>query len=76
MINWISANNPPKEYSVTKGYIVTIKYNGIGNVNGRRTMVMTYQEKGRKNIPTWCWNGRISVWEVLYWAELPEPCQV
>ena len=40
-----------------------------------KTFVMTYEEKGRKNIPTWCWNNRIATWKVLFWAELPEPCQ-
>lgn len=48
MINWISATNPPKEFSVVKEYIVTVKYDGTGNVNGRMAMVMTYQEKGKK----------------------------
>lgn len=75
MINWISANNPPKECSAAEEYLVTVKYDGRGNTNGRKTMFMTYQEKGKKKIPTWCWYDRISIWEVLYWAELPEPCQ-
>ena len=75
MINWISVNNPPKECGVTKEYLVTIKYDGEENINGRKTMFMTYQEKGKKKTPTWCWYDRISIWEVLYWAELPEPCQ-
>ena len=48
MINWISVNNPPKECGVTKEYLVTIKYDGEGNINGRKTMFMTYQEKGKK----------------------------
>ena len=45
MINWISANNPPKECSAAKEYLVTVKYDGRGNTNGRKTMFMTYQEK-------------------------------
>ena len=36
---------------------------------------MTYEEKGKKHVPTWCWNGKIAIWKVLFWSELPEPCQ-
>lgn len=75
MINWISCEEKLPETNAAKQYLVTIKYNGMGNINGRMTMAMTLEEKGRKRIPTWCWNDRTSVWEVLYWAELPEPCQ-
>ena len=74
MINWISANNPPKECSYKK-YLVTVEYNGDENINGRKTMTMLYEERGKKHIPTWCWNGRTAIWKVLYWAEFPEPCQ-
>ena len=48
MINWISANNPPKECSAAKEYLVTVKYDGRENINGRKTIFMTYQEKGKK----------------------------
>jgi hypothetical protein len=75
MIKWISAETPPTEYSMTKEYFVTCEYNGEGNVNGRLTFVMTYEKKGRKKVPTWCWNGRIANWKVLFWAEFPTPCQ-
>ena len=36
---------------------------------------MTYEGKGRKNTPTWCWMGKTAIWKVLFWAEFPEPCQ-
>lgn len=75
MIKWISAETPPTEYSMTKEYFVTCEYKGEGNVNGRLTFVMTYEEKGRKKVPTWCWNGRIAILKVLFWAEFPTPCQ-
>lgn len=75
MIKWISAETPPTEYSMTKEYFVTCEYKGKGNVNGRLTFVMTYEERGRKKVPTWCWNGRIAIWKVLFWAEFPTPCQ-
>lgn len=75
MIKWISTETPPTEYSMTKEYLVTCEYNGEGNVNGRLTLVMTYEEKGKKKVPTWCWNGKIAVWKVLFWAEFPTPCQ-
>lgn len=52
MIKWISAETPPTEYSMTKEYFVTCEYKGEGNVNGRLTFVMTYEEKGRKKVPT------------------------
>lgn len=35
MINWISAETPPTECSMTKEYLVTIEYSGEGNINGR-----------------------------------------
>lgn len=75
MINWISADNPPEKCSMCKRYLVTVEYNGEGSINGRKTMCMTFEEKGRKRIPTWCWNDRIAVWKVLFYAELPDPCQ-
>ena len=75
VINWKKAETPPSKCDIGKEYLVTAEYNQDGNVNGRKTFVMTYEEKGRKKIPTWCWNGRIAVWKVLFWAELPEPCQ-
>lgn len=75
MINWISAETPPTECSMTKEYFVTVEYNQNGNVNGRKTFSMTYEEKGRKNVPTWCWMGKTATWKVLFWAEFPEPCQ-
>lgn len=75
MINWISAETPPTECSMFKEYLVTAEYDRDGSVNGRKTFVMTYEEKGRKHTPTWCWMGRIAVWKVLFWAEFPEPCQ-
>lgn len=75
MINWISAEIPPEECKSGKEYFVTVEYNGRGNVNRRLTLVMTYEEKGKKKVPTWCWNGRIAVWKVLFWAEFPTPCQ-
>lgn len=74
MIKWISAATPP-QCNDYKKYLVTCKYDSIDNINGRKTMLMTYEEKGRKRVPTWCWNGKISIWEVLFWAEMPEPCQ-
>lgn len=52
MIKWISTETPPTEYSMTKEYLVTCEYNGEGNVNGRLTLVMTYEEKGKKKVPT------------------------
>lgn len=75
MIKWNSAETPPTECSMVKEYIVTCEYEGSGNTNKRKTFVMTYEEKGRKKTPTWCWEGRITIWKVLFWAELPEPCQ-
>jgi hypothetical protein len=75
MINWISCKERLPEPKFAQQYIVTVKYDGDGNINGRKTMAMTFEERGRKSIPTWCWNGRASIWEVLYWAEIPEPCQ-
>lgn len=75
MIKWISAETPPTECSMVHDYLVTCAYNGDGNINGRKTLVMTYEEKGRKKIPTWCWDGKITLWKVLFWAEFPEPCQ-
>lgn len=70
MINWISCNEKLPE-KIYKQYLVTIE-----NTKGKReTLVMTFEEKGRKNIPTWCYNHAISDRKVLYWAELPEPCQ-
>lgn len=77
MINWISADKPPMvdEYSGAYDYLVTVEYDGEGSVNGRATFVMTYEFRGRKQTPTWCWKDRPSKWKVLYWAELPEACQ-
>ena len=75
MIKWISAKTPPTECSLVKSYLVTCEYGSTGNINGRSTFVMTYEERGRKRIPTWCWNNRIAIWKVLFWAEFPEPCQ-
>lgn len=70
MINWISCDEKLPEKTGGKQYLVTIE-----NIKGKRqTLVMTFEEKGRKNIPTWCWNHAISGWEVLYWADLPDPC--
>lgn len=75
MIKWISAETPPKECSTLKEYLVTVEYDSNGNIKGRRTVIMTYQERGIKNTPTWCWHDRIVFWKVLYWAELPESYQ-
>lgn len=75
MIEWISADTPPAKCDFSKEYLVTCEYNGLGNTNGRKTFVMTYDEKGRKKIPTWCWKDRIAAWKVLFWSEFPEPCQ-
>lgn len=49
MINWISADKPPivDEYSRAYDYLVTVEYNGEGNVNGRATFVMTYEFRGK-----------------------------
>lgn len=74
MIKWISAVTPP-ECNTYEHFLVTVEYDSIDNINGRKTMVMTYEEKGRKRVPTWCWNGTTSIWKVLFWAEMPEPCQ-
>jgi len=74
MIKWISSDMSPKECSCVKEYLVTIEYDSKGSINGRKTMVMTFEEKGRKKLPTWCWGGRIAIWKVLFWAELPDPC--
>lgn len=74
MVEWISADMPPKECSSAKKYLVTVEYDGDGNINGRKTFCMTYEEKGRKRIPTWCFQGGISNWKVLFWAEFPKPC--
>lgn len=75
MIKWISVETPPMECSMAKEYLVTAEYKYDGSVNGRKTFVMTYEEKGKKRVPTWCWMGKTAVWKVLFWAELPEPCQ-
>jgi hypothetical protein len=75
MINWISCEEKLPKPDLCKQYLVTIKYDGKENINGRITMIMTFEERGRKHVPTWCWNDRITIWEVLYWTELPEPCQ-
>ena len=76
MINWISVTTPPiAEYGGAHDYLVTVEYNGEGSVNGGATFVMTYELRGRKQTPTWCWRGRESKWKVLYWAELPESYQ-
>lgn len=74
-VNWISCANGLPEVKPYKKYLVTVEYNGVGNINNRKTMVMTFEEKGRNHIPTWCFNQRDSTWKVLYWAELPNPCQ-
>lgn len=75
MINWTSVKIQPNRCSSTKEYLVTVKYDGEGNENGRMTMCMTFEKKGRNKIPTWCRKGSASIWEVLFWAELPEACQ-
>lgn len=75
MIKWISEKTPPTECIFGKRYLVTCEYYGDESINGRKTFVMTYEQKGKKKIPTWCWMGRIAIWKVLFWAELPEPCQ-
>ena len=75
MINWISAKTPPNMCSMVKEYLVTVKYDGEGNANGRTTMCMTFEQKGRNKVPTWCKKGNASMWEVLFWAEFPDPCQ-
>jgi len=76
MINWESVDNPPiAEYGGAHDYLVTVEYNGEGSVNGRATFTMTYELRGRKQTPTWCWRDRASKWKVLYWAELLEPHQ-
>lgn len=76
MINWISVDKPPiAEYGGVHDYLVTVEYDGEGNVNDRKTFAMTYEFRGRKQVPTWCWRGRESVWKVLFWAELPDSCQ-
>jgi hypothetical protein len=35
------------EPNIAQQYIVTVKYNGDGSTNGRITMAMTLEEKGR-----------------------------
>ena len=75
MINWISAKTPPRKCSMAKEYLVTAEYDQDRSINGRATFVMTYEEKGRKRVPTWCREGSIAIWKVLFWAEFPEPCQ-
>ena len=66
---------PPAKCDFYKQYLVTCEYNGLENINGRQIFVMTYDEKGRKKIPTWCWKDKIAVWKVLFWSKFPEPCQ-
>lgn len=74
MIKWISANMLLKECSSAKKYLVTAKYDGDENINGRRTFCMSYEKKEEK-IPTWCFQESISNWKVSFWTEFPKPCQ-
>ena len=77
MIKWNDVNDTEKlpETDMVKEYLVTAEYTGKGSENGRKVFSMTYEEKGRNHIPTWCCRGTKSVWKVLFWAEFPEPCQ-
>lgn len=48
MIKWINADTPPAKCDFSKEYLVTCEYDGLGNINGRKIFIMTYDEKGRK----------------------------
>lgn len=75
MTNWVNAEIPPDKCDFVHKYLVTVEYIGEGNINNRKTLVMTYEYKGRNKTPTWCWGNRKAPWKVLFWTELPEPCQ-
>lgn len=70
-INWISVKKDlPKAEPFSSDYLVIVKYASEGI--DRHVFPMTYEPKGRKKIPTWCWKGTTAPWEVLFWAEMPK----
>lgn len=74
-MGWISVKNRLPKADNYKSYLVTVAYDGEGNFMGRKTMVMRYAEYGRKHEPVWMMPaGSKSIWEVLFWQELPGPC--
>lgn len=77
MIKWNNVNDKDKlpETNRVEEYLVTIEYTGEENINNRMVLSMTYEEKGRKAVPTWCWHHTKSIWKVLFWAKFPDPCQ-
>lgn len=54
MIKWNNVKDrlPNEKVNFYKKYLVTVK---SGNNGERKTMVMTYEPKGKKRILTWCW---------------------
>lgn len=57
----------PEADSFSRDYLVIANYH-----SGKKVFAMTYGPKGRKKVPTWCWRGNASLWEVIFWAEMPK----